>query len=1422
MSETNPRPEPARPNHQPRRRGRSGNPRRGRSGDPRRGRSGDPQRRPNPKNQGYRPPSPELIATREAARPAISYPPQLPVSARVEDIAAAIRDHQVVIVAGATGSGKTTQIPKICLELGRGIGGTIGHTQPRRIAARTVAERLSEELSVPLGGVVGYQVRFTDQVSEQTLVKVMTDGILLAEIQRDPLLRRYDTIIVDEAHERSLNIDFLLGYLHQLLPQRPDLKVIVTSATIDSERFAGYFAKAAGETPVIEVSGRTYPVEVRYRPLVPDVEDPDDGAPSSPGGSPEPPVTGGEDAIDQSTGICVAADELMAEGPGDILVFCSGEREIRDATDALASHLGTRYVKAGTARNSAHAANAVEVVPLYARLSAAEQHRVFEAHTTRRIVIATNVAETSLTVPGIRYVIDTGTARISRYSNRTKVQRLPIEPVSQASANQRAGRCGRVADGICIRLYSARDYSGRPEFTEPEILRTSLASVILQMAAAGLGEISAFDFLDAPDPRAIRDGTQLLHELGAIDPRTNQLTSTGRQLAHLPIDPRMGRMITEAARLGCLREVMVIVAGMSVQDVRERPAEAQQAADEKHRRFADPTSDFLAILNLWRYLSEQQRELSSSAFRRQCKAEFLHFLRIREWQDVHSQLRQMVKQLGLPMGHERHDPATDTKEQAEAKADAIHQALLAGLLSHIGAWDERRREYAGARGTRFVIFPGSHLAKRNPAWVMAGELVETSRLFARTVARIKPEWAEPLAEHLVKRVHNEPVWSAKRGAAMVKEKVLLYGVPIVADRMVPLGRIDAEVAREMFIRRALVEGDWRSHHAFVAENARILAEAESLAARERRHDLLLDDQGIYDFYDARIPREVTTAAHFDSWWKKARRETPDLLTFTTELLLPQADELDPDAFPDTWHQGDLTLPLTYQFEPGTETDGITVHIPVAVLNQVRPAGFDWLVPGLVEELIIATIRALPKPIRRELVPAPDVARQIVARLPAWDQVAPDGDPSFLEAFAAAAAQVREVEVRPDDVDVSRIPAHLQVTFQVESERGAVLGTGSDLAALQRRLARESADAVRSAVRGALREAGGPLPKDRRNGDRRGGDRSRGRAQTAGSSTPAGAGLTPGLAEETGLTDWPSIDAIPASVTSTGPGGLEVRGYPALVDEAADTTEGSRRLRAISGTEFPRAVSSVRLTVLTDAGEQALQHREGVRALLLQRLVLPTSRVTSRWDAQRSLALAASPYASTDALVTELQRAALASLTAGTDLAGLRTRSAFETLATGLRDKLEDETHRLAGIAADTLTVSRELDAQIKATTSMALLDVLTDVRDQQAALIHDGFLSTTPPERLGDLPRYLRSAVVRLQKAAENPGRDATLAWQLGELRDAWWAAARSAEHDPARLLRLEQVRWLLEELRVSFFAQQLGTSEPVSPKRLRKALAEA
>ncbi|CAM5709892.1 ATP-dependent helicase HrpA OS=Streptomyces griseomycini OX=66895 GN=FHS37_001808 PE=4 SV=1 [Streptomyces griseomycini] len=858
----------------------------------------------------------ERMAERRIRVPEVRYPEQLPVSQKKDAIAEAIRDHQVVIVAGETGSGKTTQIPKICLELGRGVRGMIGHTQPRRIAARTVAERVAEELETPLGEAVGWKVRFTDQVNpDATFIKLMTDGILLAEIQTDRELRAYDTIIIDEAHERSLNIDFLLGYLAQLLPKRPDLKVVITSATIDPERFSRHF----GDAPIIEVSGRTYPVEVRYRPLLEeDSEDAD---------------------RDQITAITDAVEELMAEGPGDILVFLSGEREIRDTADALTKK---QY-------------RSTEVLPLYARLSHAEQHRVFQRHSGRRIVLATNVAETSLTVPGIKYVIDPGFARISRYSHRTKVQRLPIEPVSQASANQRKGRCGRTSDGICIRLYSEEDFLARPEFTDAEILRTNLASVILQMTAAGLGDIEKFPFIDPPDHRNIRDGVQLLQELGALDatqkdPR-KRLTQTGRKLAQLPVDPRLARMVLEADRNGCVREVMVIAAALSIQDPRERPADKQTQADQQHARFRDETSDFLAYLNLWRYVREQQKERGSSSFRRMCKQEYLNFLRIREWQDIYTQLRTVAKQMGIHLNDQ------------DAPADRIHVSLLAGLLSHIGMKDVKeskdsgpggrkdggRNEYLGARNAKFAIFPGSALFKKPPRFVMSAELVETSRLWARVNAKIEPEWVEPLAEHLLKRTYSEPHWEKDQAAVMAYEKVTLYGVPIVAQRKVNYGRIDPEVSRELFIRNALVEGDWRTHHKFFADNRRLLTEVEELEHRARRRDILVDDETLFDFYDQRIPEHVVSGAHFDSWWKRKRHEQPDFLDFEREMLIRESAEAVTKAdYPDSWRQGPLKFRVTYQFEPGADADGVTVHIPLQVLNQVTDEGFDWQIPGLRE------------------------------------------------------------------------------------------------------------------------------------------------------------------------------------------------------------------------------------------------------------------------------------------------------------------------------------------------------------------------------------------------------------------------------------------------------------------------------------------
>ena len=995
------------------------------------------------------------VARRRDAVPTIRYPEALPVSERKDEILETIRDHQVVIVAGETGSGKSTQLPKICLELGRGVRGVIGHTQPRRLAARTVAERVAEELGGSIGDVVGYTVRFTDRAGDRTLIKLMTDGILLNELQRDRDLTRYDTLIVDEAHERSLNIDFILGYLRQLLPRRPDLKVIVTSATIDTERFAQHF----GGAPIVEVSGRTYPVEIRYEPVVDDADDRDAER-------------------DQTQAICDAVVELSHEVPGDVLVFLSGEREIRDTAEAV----------------DALQLRATEVLPLYARLSAAEQHRVFAPHPGRRIVLATNVAETSLTVPGVRYVVDAGTARVSRYSRRTKVQRLPIEAISQAAANQRAGRCGRVAPGICIRLYSEEDFASRPEFTEPEILRTNLASVILQMTSIGLGDVAAFPFVDPPDARNIKDGIALLEELGALD-ADGKLTKLGRRLAGIPLDPRLSRMVVEAEGNGCVREVMVIAAALSIQDPRERPMGKQQVADEHHRRFADPDSDFLSYLHLWTYLREQQQELSSNQFRRLCKREFLNHLRVREWQDVYSQVRQITGRLGIRSG------------SAEADADAIHLSLLAGLLSQVGMQAEEPKErgpgrrgqveYLGAHNARFAISPGSALAKKPPRWVMAAELVETTRLWARTVARVQPEWIERVGGHLVKRTYSEPHWSAKRGAVMASERVTLHGLPVVAGRPVNYGRIDPALSRDLFIGHALVEGDWTSHHAFVRHNHELLAEVRKLEDRVRRRDILVDEGALFDFFDERVGRDVVSARHFDGWWKKRRAEDPHLLDYTLDLLIdPTAGELDLSAFPDTWRQGELELRVSYEFAPGADLDGVTVHVPLAVLNQVTERGFDWQVPGLREELVAAVVRSLPKTLRRHFVPVSDAVRTFLAT-----HGPDDGD--LTDVLADDLRRRTGELVRPSDWDLARVPDHLRVNFRVEDERGRRVAFGKDLVALKRRL--------HGHLQGAITRAVGAAS-----------------------------------VEQEGLTSW-TIGTLPRVIEAER-GGHPVRAFPALVDE----------------------------------------------------------------------------------------------------------------------------------------------------------------------------------------------------------------------------------------------------------------------------------
>ncbi|QOV37318.1 ATP-dependent RNA helicase HrpA [Streptomyces ferrugineus] len=1262
----------------------------------------------------------ERMAARRGRVPAVGYPEQLPVSQKRDEIAAAIRDHQVVIVAGETGSGKTTQIPKICLELGRGVRGMIGHTQPRRIAARTVAERVAEELDTPLGESVGWKVRFTDQVNpEGTFIKLMTDGILLAEIQTDRELRAYDTIIIDEAHERSLNIDFLLGYLAQLLPRRPDLKVVITSATIDPERFSRHF----GDAPIIEVSGRTYPVEVRYRPLLEeDSEDTD---------------------RDQITAITDAVEELMAEGKGDILVFLSGEREIRDTADALTKK---QY-------------RFTEILPLYARLSHAEQHRVFQQHTGRRIVLATNVAETSLTVPGIKYVIDPGFARISRYSHRTKVQRLPIEPVSQASANQRKGRCGRTSDGICIRLYSEEDFLARPEFTDAEILRTNLASVILQMTAAGLGDIEKFPFIDPPDHRNIRDGVQLLQELGALDPTQKdarkRLTDTGRKLAQLPVDPRLARMVLEADRNGCVREVMVIAAALSIQDPRERPSDKQAQADQQHARFRDETSDFLAFLNLWRYVREQQRERGSSSFRRMCKQEYLNFLRIREWQDIYTQLRTVAKQMGIHLNED------------DAPSDRVHISLLAGLLSHIGMKDVKeskdsapagrreggRNEYLGARNAKFAIFPGSALFKKPPRFVMSAELVETSRLWARVNARIEPEWVEPLAGHLLKRTYSEPHWEKDQAAVMAYEKVTLYGVPIVAQRKVNYGRVDPEVSRELFIRNALVEGDWRTHHKFFADNRKLLSEVEELEHRARRRDIVVDDETLFDFYDQRVPEHVVSGAHFDSWWKRKRHEEPEFLDFEREMLIRESAEAVTKAdYPDSWRQGALKFRVTYQFEPGADADGVTVHVPLQVLNQVTDEGFDWQIPGLREELVTELIRSLPKPIRRNYVPAPNFAKRFL------DTAVPLQEPLTVT-MARELKRMVGVPFEADDFDWAKVPDHLRITFRIVDERRRKLAEDKDLEALKLRLKPKARKALsQAAAATASRQGGESL-------------------------------------ERKGLTDW-TIGSL-TRVFETRRAGQPVRAYPALVDDG-DTV-------------------SVRLFD-TDA-EQAQAMWRGTRRLILRNIpVSPAKFASDRLTNPQKLALSANPHGSIQALFDDCAMAAADKLIA--DFGGPAwDEESYRKLYDKVRAEIVDTTVRAVGQVQQVLAAWQAAERRLKGVRSPALLANLTDVRKQLDALVKPGFVTQAGLRRLPDLMRYLIAVDRRLQQMPTNVQRDTTRMEKVHEMQDEYaWLLEQMPQGRPVPQQVLD-VRWMLEELRVSYFAHALGTAYPISDKRIVKAI---
>ncbi|WP_213456631.1 ATP-dependent RNA helicase HrpA [Rhizomonospora bruguierae] len=1280
------------------------------------------------------------LASRRAAVPTITYPPQLPVSERRDDIAAAIRDHQVVIVAGETGSGKTTQLPKICLELGRGINGLIGHTQPRRLAARTVADRIAEELGTELGDVVGYKVRFTDQVSENSLVKLMTDGILLAELQTDRMLRQYDTLIIDEAHERSLNIDFILGYLRQLLPRRPDLKVIITSATIETDRFARHFADAEGNpAPVVEVSGRTYPVEVRHRPLVEVTE------------AEEQDEADEENVRDQIQAIGDAVEELAAEGPGDILVFLSGEREIRDTAEALGKLVEKKRSLLGT-----------EILPLYARLSTAEQHRVFAPHTGRRVVLATNVAETSLTVPGIRYVVDPGTARISRYSSRLKVQRLPIEPVSQASANQRKGRCGRTSDGICIRLYDEEDFEARPEFTDPEILRTNLASVILQMTSIGLGDIAAFPFIDPPDRRNVTDGVNLLHELGALDPAetdpAKRLTPLGRRLAQLPVDPRLARMVIEGERNGCATEVVVIAAALSIQDPRERPADKQAQADQAHARFADKESDFVAYLNLWRHLREQQRALSSSAFRRMCKAEYLNYLRVREWQDIVSQLRQVLRtpepgdgrrgRRGSPVantdGGGRRGAGADLPEEIDTPK--VHQSLLPGLLSHLGLKDAQKHEYLGARGAKFVIFPGSALFKKPPRWVMAAELVETSRLWGRVAGRVEPEWVEPLAQHLVKRSYSEPHWEKKQAAVMAYEKVTLYGIPIVTSRKVNFGRIDPALSRELFIRHALVEGDWQTHHQFWQDNQKLLTEVEELENRARRRDILVDDETIFQFYDQRIPADVVSGRHFDAWWKKTRREQPDLLTFTRDLLVNSGRGGVAEAdYPDEWRTDAVTLPLTYTFDPGTPTDGVTVDIPLPLLNQVPAESFDWQVPGLREELVIALIRSLPKAIRRNFVPVPDYARAALAAIT-------PGEEPLLDALTRQLRRMTGVTVPPDAWDLGKLPPHLRVSFRVLGEDDKPVAEGKDLPALQRQLRQE----VRQVV----------------------------------------AAAAPDVAR-TGLTEW-SLDILPRTIEQVR-AGYAVTAYPALVDEGA----------------------TVGVKVLDSPAEQEAAHWAGTRRLLRLTLPSPAKFLQGRLSNEAKLALSRNPHGGVPALIEDATGAAIDRLMA--DAGGPAwDADGFAALRDRVRADLVDTVVEVMGRVRQVLAAAYAVEQRLGATKNLAVVAALADIRSQLGGLVHQGFITEAGYARLPDLLRYLTAIERRLDRLAGNPQRDKQQQDRIAAVQREYQDMLNALPPAKRQSTAVRQIRWMIEELRVNVFAQALGTPYPVSEQRIYRAMDDA
>ncbi|MFD2166874.1 ATP-dependent RNA helicase HrpA [Thalassotalea euphylliae] len=1228
--------------------------------------------------------------------PNVTYAPGLPVSESVPEIADAIENNQVVIIAGETGSGKTTQIPKICLALGRGIDGIIGHTQPRRIAARTVANRIAEELKSPLGKAVGYKVRFNDQVEENSYIKLMTDGILLAEMQNDRLLRQYDTIIIDEAHERSLNIDFILGYLKQILPKRPDLKVIITSATIDPERFSKHFNNA----PIISVSGRTYPVEMRYRPLARD-----------------------EETVDVVSGIIEAVDELSGISQGDILIFLNGEREIRDTAAALEKE---NY------RNT-------NILPLYARLSVQEQNRIFQSHTGRNIVLATNVAETSLTVPGIKYVIDPGTARISRYSYRTKVQRLPIEAISQASANQRAGRCGRVSSGICIRLYSEEDFLSRSEFTDPEILRTNLAMVILQMLALDLGDIKAFPFVQAPDNRNINDGVRLLEELAAITESSRgddarKLTKTGQQLARFPIDPRLAKMALTAIDLGCIEQVFIIVSALSIQDPRERPHEKQQAADEKHSRFKDKTSDFKSLLNLWRYIQEKQRELSNNQFRKLCQKEYLSYIRIREWQDIIAQLKLTLSEMNIPM--------SSIDEEEEGQMAVVHHALLSGLLSHIGQIDENR-EFKGARGSKFFIFPGSPLSKKPPKWIMAAELVETSRLFARMVARIEPQWLEPMAKHLVKRSYSEPHWEKKQGAVMAYEQVSLYGLIIVPKRKVNFNQIEPDTCREIFIREALVNGDSSIKEAFLKKNLALVADVEALEQKARTKGFLIDEELMFSFYEERIPEHVICQRSFLSWWKKQKQQDANTLSFTKAFLL-QEDEakVSKQAYPDLWQQANLTLPLTYHFAPGDEDDGISVHIPIGILNQVEAEGFDWLIPALREELAIAYIKGLPKTLRRNFVPAPNYAEASLAKMN-------EQDGSFTQALARQLLRITGVRLEDNVWEDIDLPTHLTMNFKVFDEKNKLVKQGRDLAALQQ--------ALQGKVKSTIKKV-------------------------------ADKGI-----EQTNITEW-NFGDIPVGYEKKM-ANITVKAFPALVDKKNNV--------------------AIELFEQESVAKEAML--QGSARLVLLNIPSPIKYLQEKLPNKAKLGLYFNPFGAINDLLNDCINAAATHLIKQGELP--RDEQAFSQLRDHVRAEIADCVLEAAIKVERALNLHHDIRKKLKGSVPLNMIQNQGDVKAQLDKLIFKGFVTASGIDKLDDVIRYLQAIIRRLEKMPIDPNQDRLKMLEVEKIDSALQDLILKQRKDLPMPADLIACRWMIEELRVSLFAQNLGTAYPISVKRIQNHL---